>query len=52
MDLKERRKAVQKIGKAVETLPASKREFILGYAEGVLAMANKQAEKQGNEAQN
>ena len=30
---------IQSITKAVATLPEEEREFILGYAEGVLAMA-------------
>ena len=32
---------IQSITKAVATLPEEKREFILGYAEGVLAMADR-----------
>lgn len=31
---------VQSITKAVSALPDEKREYILGYAEGVLAMAD------------
>ena len=30
----------QRLAQAVEMLPDEKREFILGYAEGVIAMAN------------
>jgi len=30
---------IQSITKAVDVLPEDKKEFILGYAEGVLAMA-------------
>lgn len=36
----EEKKLCQRLARAVETLPAEKREFILGYAEGVIAMAN------------
>lgn len=33
------KKLGQKITEAVSILPADKREYILGYAEGVIAMA-------------
>ena len=32
---------VKSITEAVSTLPEGKREFLLGYAEGVLAMADR-----------
>lgn len=35
------KKLCQRLAQAVEMLPDEKREFILGYAEGVIAMANK-----------
>lgn len=34
---------IQSITKAVDVLPEDKKEFILGYAEGVLAMAAQRA---------
>lgn len=34
------KKLCQRLAQAVEMLPDDKREFILGYAEGVIAMAN------------
>jgi hypothetical protein len=37
---------IQSITKAVATLPEEKREFILGYAEGVLAMAEQRRQLQ------
>lgn len=37
MDKKELRKAVERIAKAVEALPPEKRQYILGYADGVVA---------------
>ena len=36
----EEKKLCQRLAQAVEMLPDEKREFILGYAEGVIAMAN------------
>ena len=36
----EEKKLCQRLALAVEMLPDEKREFILGYAEGVIAMAN------------
>lgn len=36
----EEKKLCQRLAQAVEMLPGEKREFILGYAEGVIAMAN------------
>lgn len=36
----EEKKIAKRITEAVSALPAEKREYILGYAEGVLAMAN------------
>lgn len=35
----EDKKVIQSIAQAVNVLPDNKREFILGYAEGVIAMA-------------
>lgn len=35
----EEKRIAQSIAKAVSALPEEKREYILGYAEGVLAMA-------------
>lgn len=35
----------EKLAKACEILPDSKREYLIGYAEGVAAMADRQAEK-------
>ena len=34
------------LGKALEILPEGKKEFLIGYAEGVAAMAAKQADSQ------
>ncbi len=34
------KKLCQRLAQAVEMLPDEKREFILGYAEGVIAMVN------------
>lgn len=34
------KKLCQRLALAVEALPNDKREFIMGYAEGVIAMAN------------
>lgn len=34
------KKICQRLALAVEALPNDKREFIMGYAEGVIAMAN------------
>ena len=36
----EEKKLCQRLAQAVEMLPDEKREVILGYAEGVIAMAN------------
>lgn len=36
----EEKKLCQRLAQAVEMLPDEKREFILDYAEGVIAMAN------------
>ena len=36
----------QNLVKALETLPESKKEFLLGYAEGVAAMAEKKEQKE------
>lgn len=36
----------QRIVAAVAVLPEAKREFVLGYAEGVLAMSQQQAAQQ------
>lgn len=36
----EEKKSVQRIADAFSTLPNEKREFILGYAEGVISMAS------------
>ena len=35
----EDKKVIQSIAQAIAVLPDDKREFILGYAEGVIAMA-------------
>lgn len=37
----EEKKIAQSITEAVSALPEDKREYILGYAEGVLAMADR-----------
>lgn len=42
------KKLCQRLALAVEMLPDDKREFILGYAEGVIAMSN---ELRANSAQ-
>lgn len=34
----------EKLAKACEVLPDSKREYLIGYAEGVAAMADKKAQ--------
>ena len=36
------KKIVQSLAQSVKVLPADKREFLRGYAEGVAAMAEKQ----------
>ena len=46
----EEKKVVQSIAEAVSALPEEKREYILGYAEGVLAMAGRMPEEQRNSA--
>lgn len=38
----EEKKIIKRIAEAVCTLPEDKREYMLGYAEGVLAMADQQ----------
>lgn len=40
MSIKEK-EIVKSITEAVSTLPEEKREYLLGYAEGVLAMADR-----------
>lgn len=40
MEVKEQ-KVIQTITEAMAALPHEKREFILGYAEGVMAMADR-----------
>ena len=44
MTIKEQKKAVQRLGKALESLPPDKRQYMLGYADGVLA-AKERAEE-------
>lgn len=44
MSEKEKRTA-ETLAKALEALPDEKKEFLLGYAEGVTAMAEKKAER-------
>ena len=39
------KKTVKVLEKALEVLPAEKMEYLLGYAEGVTAMAEKKAEQ-------
>lgn len=39
------KEVVESLTKAFEALPEGKKEFLLGYAEGVAAMQNKQEEK-------
>ncbi|MBD5151289.1 MAG: hypothetical protein HDT16_02065 [Oscillibacter sp.] len=46
----EEKKIVQSIAEAVSVLPEEKQEYILGYAEGVLAMAGQMREDQRNSA--
>ena len=36
------KKIANNLGKALEMLPDGKREFLIGYAEGVAAMASRQ----------
>lgn len=46
------RRAAESLANALNALPKSKREFLIGYAEGVAAMAEKKdKEKQRNEQQ-
>ncbi len=40
------KKIAEKLAAACEQLPDSKWEYLLGYAEGVAAMAEKQASKE------
>ena len=47
MTQKQKKKTVQDIGKAVQTLPESKREYILGFAEG-MAYSGKNKRKEGD----
>ena len=42
----EKKRVVQSIGAAFEALPEAKREFLIGYAEGVAAMKAKLEERQ------
>ena len=37
------------LAEAVKALPEDKREFLLGYAEGVAAMADKRSQEQAGE---
>ena len=37
----DKKKIIKALASAMETLPDSKREYILGYAEGVAAMSEK-----------
>lgn len=37
MTAKERREAARSVVRALEMLPENKREFLIGYAEGVIA---------------
>lgn len=37
----EKKRIVQSLGEAFEALPEAKREFLIGYAEGVAAMKAK-----------
>ena len=40
------KKLAQSLATALETLPDSKKEFLLGYAEGVAAMAEKKSQEE------
>lgn len=40
------KKIARTITEAVSILPAAKRDYILGYAEGIIAMANRQRTEQ------
>lgn len=44
----EEKQIIQSITQAVVTLPDDKREFILGYAEGVIAMAGRSGENRSS----
>lgn len=41
----EKKRIVQSLGAAFEVLPEAKREFLIGYAEGVAAMKSKLEEQ-------
>lgn len=47
MNAKDQKKAVRSLGKAFEALPADKRQYMLGYAEGVLAVKDRKKERTG-----
>lgn len=44
----ELKKAVRRVGQAVERLPQEKRMYILGYADGVNDAMDKQDRKEGS----
>ncbi|GKH50211.1 hypothetical protein CE91St46_13220 [Eubacteriales bacterium] len=41
MSAEEKKKLVQSLAEAVDILPENKRDYLLGYGEGVIAMSNK-----------
>lgn len=45
---KEKQNQARRIAEALDRLPEGKAEFILGYAEGVIAMAAKQDERKAS----
>ena len=45
------RKIAENLAEAVTRLPDSKREFLLGYAEGVAAMADRAKAEEAEEAE-
>lgn len=44
MTAKETKKAIQKIGRAFEGLPKDARQYMIGYADGVIAEREKKKE--------
>lgn len=42
------KESARKIADALDALPSEKKEFLLGYAEGVAAMAKQKPEKSGS----
>lgn len=46
MSEQDKKSIIEKLGKAAELLPEGKREYLIGYAEGVAAMAAKNQDQE------